>query len=155
MKTQNRKEIFLKALANGEEANIKPLTREEVLLKKQAQRESASGGGGGGITIVNLTVDYDANVATCDMTAEEIFEMAQNSFVMLREIWAFDGACGVGWYVFSSGDKEADAINCMFYCMTLTTELTAYVSGSMGVCINSHEGEEYVNIGSSTFMLKE
>lgn len=44
MKTQNRKEIFLKALANGEEANIKPLTREEVLLKKQAERESAGGG---------------------------------------------------------------------------------------------------------------
>lgn len=34
MKAQNRKEIFLKALANGEEPKIKPLTREEALLKK-------------------------------------------------------------------------------------------------------------------------
>lgn len=46
MKAQNRKEIFLKALANGEEPSIKPLTREELLLKKQAERESVSGGGG-------------------------------------------------------------------------------------------------------------
>lgn len=47
MKAQNRKEIFLKALANGKEPNIKPLTREEVLLAKQAKRESESTGGGG------------------------------------------------------------------------------------------------------------
>ena len=46
MKEQNRKEIFLKALANGEEPKIKPLTREEVLLKKQAKRESESSSGG-------------------------------------------------------------------------------------------------------------
>ena len=46
MKAQNRKEIFLKALANGEEPKIKPLTREEALLKKQAKRESESSGGG-------------------------------------------------------------------------------------------------------------
>lgn len=45
MKAKNRKEIFLKALANGEEPNIKPLTREEILLKKQAERESESTGG--------------------------------------------------------------------------------------------------------------
>lgn len=40
MKARNRKEILLKALANGEEVNIKPLTREEILLKKQSKRES-------------------------------------------------------------------------------------------------------------------
>lgn len=40
MKTQNREEIFLKALADGKEPEIKPLTRKEILLKGQSKRES-------------------------------------------------------------------------------------------------------------------
>lgn len=40
MKAKNREEIFLKALSDGEEPEIKALTRKEILLKKQAKRES-------------------------------------------------------------------------------------------------------------------
>ena len=74
MKTQNRKEIFLRALANGEEANIKPLTREEMLLKKQAERESASGGGA---FVVNLDGSmFDGY--TADKTCDDILSAYNN-----------------------------------------------------------------------------
>ena len=65
MKAQNRKEIFLKALANGEEPKIKPLTREEVFLAKQAKRESESTGG---------TSDCDWNTMKNKPFGEEITE---------------------------------------------------------------------------------
>lgn len=48
MKPVNRKEIFMTALAKGEEVGIEPVTREEMLLAEQAKREAGSSGGGGG-----------------------------------------------------------------------------------------------------------
>ena len=54
MKHMTRKEIFMAALAKGEEAPIKPLTREEQLLAAHAKREASGGGtGGGGVTSWN------------------------------------------------------------------------------------------------------
>lgn len=43
MKPLNRKEIFLEALAKGEQAKTIPLTREEKLLAEQSKRESSAG----------------------------------------------------------------------------------------------------------------
>ena len=50
MKHMTRKEIFMAALAKGEEAPIEPLTREEQLLAAHARREAngSSGGSSGG-----------------------------------------------------------------------------------------------------------
>ena len=77
MKAQNRKEIFLKALANGEEPNIKPLTREEELLAKQAKRESESAGGGGAF-VVNFTWDNVAKTYVADTDLQTVITTVKN-----------------------------------------------------------------------------
>jgi hypothetical protein len=83
MKTQNREEIFLKALANGKEPNIKPLTRKEILLKKQAERESASGGGA---FVVNFYTE-DMQTCTADKTLDEVCEAVKNDMVVIGNVF--------------------------------------------------------------------
>lgn len=118
MKTQNRKEIFLKALANGEEPNIKPLTREELLLKKQAERESASGGasGGGGAFVVNVIAhetDNPEEMYTFDKSFSEIYNaLNSNKNVIFQEVHGDEEYKEIkNWYVTSWGSEEMEIVS--------------------------------------------
>lgn len=48
MRPLTRKEIFENAIAQGKEAPIEPVTREEMILAAHAKREASGGSGGGG-----------------------------------------------------------------------------------------------------------
>ena len=83
MKHMTRREVFMNAVAKGEEAPIEPLTREEVLLAEHAKREASGGSGGsGGVTSWNDLTDrpfgedyytlWDKN--DCDFESLEIVE---------------------------------------------------------------------------------
>lgn len=67
MKALTRKEIFLAKIA-GEDIDIEPLTREEVLLNQIAER----GGGGGGSKVYELTQDSDTKTFTLHATYNEV-----------------------------------------------------------------------------------
>lgn len=58
MKPLTREEIFKKAIAEGKEAPIKPITREEHLMAEHAKREASGGGSGGGLTTFYVYDDY-------------------------------------------------------------------------------------------------
>lgn len=83
MKALNRKEFFLESLANGEESKIKPLTRKEILLKKQAERESESSGTGG-LGIPTYTKD--------EMTQELAVELAKNKAMFFYDMGITSGS---------------------------------------------------------------
>lgn len=64
MEPINRREVFLNALAKGEPVPIEPLTREEVLLARQAEREAGGSGGGGYDAIIRYN---DLNFTTPEL----------------------------------------------------------------------------------------
>lgn len=72
MKPITRKEIFENAIAHGEKAPIKPMTRKEIIMAKEAKRESKSPGGDcdwntmknkpfGETTVIGDTLTWDGN----------------------------------------------------------------------------------------------
>lgn len=87
MKPVNRKEIFMTALAKGEEVGIEPVTREEMLLAEQAKREAGSSGGGGGgvsaphITITMRVLSGGADLAFGSAQASISYEEAMNLLI--------------------------------------------------------------------------
>ena len=46
----NRREVFLNAIATGRECSLEPVTREEILLAGHARREANGGSGGGSVS---------------------------------------------------------------------------------------------------------
>jgi hypothetical protein len=60
MEPVTRKEVFMKALAEGVEAPIEPITREEMYLAEQAKREAAGSGGG----ITPILIEHQIEVST-------------------------------------------------------------------------------------------
>lgn len=85
MTPMNRKEVFLKAVADGSASPLEPMTREELWLDAiiKAIAEGGSGGGssgGGDVVVSHITRDTvdGETVYTCDMTVAEI-QAAQNN----------------------------------------------------------------------------
>lgn len=79
MKPITRKEIFENAIAHGEKAPIKPMTRKEIIMAKEAKRESKSTGGDcdwntmknkpfGETTVTGDTLTWDGNTEGLEMT---------------------------------------------------------------------------------------
>lgn len=76
MKPVTRQEIFENAVAEGKTPNIKPLTREEIVLAKHARREASgggSGGGGAGDLIVDSEIFDDSNDAFVEYAKKLIY----------------------------------------------------------------------------------
>lgn len=81
MKPLTRKEIFENAIAEGKQAPIEPVTREEMILAAHAKRE-ASGGSGGGVggalDLIIFTENQDTYEWSCNKTFDECLELVNN-----------------------------------------------------------------------------
>lgn len=90
MKHMTRKEIFMAALAKGENPPIKPLTREEHLMAAHAKREASGGGGTGGgaseaLPLIIFTENQDTYEWSCNKTFDECLELVTNgTFIAMK-----------------------------------------------------------------------
>ena len=73
MKPITRKEIFENAIARGEKAPIKPMTRKEILMAKEAEREASGGGGEYFETVGGDTLTWDGNIDGLQSAGEMFF----------------------------------------------------------------------------------
>ena len=93
-KPLTRKEIFEEAIAKAEVPKIKPLTRQEIIMVKEAKREASGGGGtGGGVTYTDYFADgsylyHDENYQT-KVTKEEIATALETSIVRIGGPYAY------------------------------------------------------------------
>ena len=87
MKPLTRKEIFENAIAQGKNAPIEPITREEMILAAHAKREASGGGGTGGggdtgLLVVNFKANYTYSEEYGGYVAESVEASANYSDVV-------------------------------------------------------------------------
>lgn len=108
MKPITRKEIFENAIAQGKKPPIKPLTREEIIMAKEAERESSGGSSGGGAyaTVDNKILRFDGNTEGRTVVTVENPEDPSQSITLIHVsdvVPTYEQMQAGGYYVMEVG----------------------------------------------------